>query len=413
MGAVASGNSTLFSGGADIPRAASVRSEGIVEAQPGKEIHSTLATSSESAVSHAPNEWSSQDQPSEKESLGIVYNLDGLQAAAYSAWSPLRISHHKDIGAECERLETCQYGSVAPSFRKPGNTTRLRNAGKQALESNFFSTVFTFVFPPFAFAVVVPPLVFNMHLNHPYIVWAPFVVALAISLEVLQKPQRVGEFLHNNRDASWRRLSGTLSLFATVTAGITGEVLWRHYMQPFYALMAMMTYDGIDPRQATGTRFMDAGIVHFTPDTRLYPSMGMSFTSWNTYCVAPLLPLSNTTSTGSYDFWAVGLDCCSPGDTAFRCGEWQNHNVHGGLRHVGEEEAAYYRLAVQQAEAAYGITASSPLFFYWLQDPQREHERLFSKGFRAWILCNVAHFFVNTLAIISHAVSWSVESPGP
>lgn len=358
-----------------------------------------------------------QPQPARKpkELPKNVYSVDGLQAAAHSAWSPVTIQHSHNDRLEPDWGEGA-YGTVSPFVQKSHRGIGVRAAGKQALESNFFSTVTCFAIPPLAFTMLCVPLVFNVHGGHPFSAWLPFLLSFGISANMLKQPAPVNpphplSHIHA-RSRSWRALGGILLLAATVSAGIAGEVIWRLYSQQFYTVLGMMTYEGIDPTLTSGTRAMDGGIVHFTENTRLYPSMGMSFAGWSTYCVAPLAPLSNATSTGSYDFWAVGVDCCARGGTAFRCGEWQNHRAHSGLRVVGEDTATYYRLAVQQAEAAYNIQARNPLFFYWLEDPETEHRRLFSTAFRAWILCNSAHFMLNTFVIITHAIAWSVDKPG-
>merc|ERR1719433_257244 len=136
---------------------------------------------------------------------------------------------------------------------------------------------------------------------------------------------------------------------------------------------------------------MDAGTVIFAPGTRLDLKQSMGFKNERTYCVAPIT-MSNGTMTevnqllATYDFWAVGMDCCSGNTADFHCGQFANINARGGLRLMRDGQRPYYRLAVQQAEAAYGIKAAHPLFFTWMQDPMEEVNKFQNAGIQSFLL---------------------------
>ena len=156
------------------------------------------------------------------------------------------------------------------------------------------------------------------------------------------------------------------------------------------------------------------------PASRRLFRRSMAFKNVDTYCVAPvsvlqgrlwLLPqfsqiLCRVSMPGgvvlpleTYDFWAIGMDCCSVNAADFHCGtglgwilsvrpekaklaggEVGNFKAHSGLRLLDDRQRSFYRLAVEQAagicrerrvscladgcaeaEAAYSIKARSQL----------------------------------------------------
>ncbi|CAK0837682.1 unnamed protein product [Prorocentrum cordatum] len=158
--------------------------------------------------------------------------------------------------------------------------------------------------------------------------------------------------------------------------------LWVHLREyqllviretPYYNVNNLMTYTSIDPSAYRGQQLMDAGRVVFTSDSALNtnylgPADFSGFRNAEMYCVAPIVTQVNGTykKQDTYDFWAVGTECCT--SKSFLCGDYNNANAHGGLRLTSDSDRAFYRLAVQQAEAAFHIKAVHPLFFTWTQD---------------------------------------------
>merc|ERR1719310_321490 len=136
--------------------------------------------------------------------------------------------------------------------------------------------------------------------------------------------------------------------------------------------------------------------------------MGMSFTMWDTYCVAPISSANsgsvNSRSPGptlaSYDLWAVGKNCCRSDNPTFACGQYQNIKAKSGLRQTNEAERLYYALAVQQAEAAYGIEAKHPIFFHWVEDADAAMQKFYSRGFALWVFFIFMHFTINAFVVV-------------
>jgi len=67
----------------------------------------------------------------------------------------------------------------------------------------------------------------------------------------------------------------------------------------------------------------------------------------------------------------------------------------------------FFRLAVQQAEAAYNIKAVHPIFVYWLQDPASEINAYQEDGFRYYMLGMFAHFSLQLFLVITAAIVFS------
>jgi len=127
----------------------------------------------------------------------------------------------------------------------------------------------------------------------------------------------------------------------------------------------------------------------------------MGFKNLETYCVAPIVigdqPLAR------YDFWAVGLNCCSGNSGDFHCGEFSNPSAQAGLRLMNDDDRAFYRLAVQQAEATYTIEATHPIFFQWMQDPLSELASYQDDGMKLYFY-SVFAFFGLQLFLVAFAV---------
>lgn len=150
----------------------------------------------------------------------------------------------------------------------------------------------------------------------------------------------------------------------------------------------------VDVNIATGLDVLDAGVVFFADGTHLDGMRSWHFKQRHLYCVAPIV--SNKSRT--FDFWAVGRDCCSVDSSDFRCGAWGASNAHTGIR-VLDEDVPFYRLAVQQAETLYGIVATHPTFFRWSQDPVAEMESQQHESFRKYQAQTMEAFVVCLLGL--------------
>jgi hypothetical protein len=100
-----------------------------------------------------------------------------------------------------------------------------------------------------------------------------------------------------------------------------------------------------------------------------------------------------------FQTFPTGLNCCSSVSSDFRCGEFNNPHARNGLRLMRDDQRPFFRLAVQQATAAYSIKSTHPLFFYWLQDPVAEMNSYRDNGFKYYLLGIFSHFAFNLFMV--------------
>lgn len=200
---------------------------------------------------------------------------------------------------------------------------------------------------------------------------AVFSIWAAISIYIAFTRWMAGEV---SEEPSWYVFISVTSLLAFLLAASFGHWNWAMYTRPHFDVSNLMNYTSLDPAVVSGEEVMDAGQVVFTPGSFLDMRFAMSFKNQHTFCVVPITgaPVNGQPPLlQSYDYWAVGKDCCagdgSPND--FQCGEYANPAAHAGVRMTQDGDRAWYRLAVEQAESAFSIKATHPIFFTWTEDP--------------------------------------------
>lgn len=189
--------------------------------------------------------------------------------------------------------------------------------------------------------------------------------------------------LQTCREPFWYNYAGVACLIATIVGSLLGSVNFWYNIQPFETLAGLKNVVSLDPARDDGQETMDIGIAQFADGSGIDQTMAMSFKSDDLYCVAPIVNAGKPSQT--YDFWAVGMNCCSETAPEFHCGQVSTPQARSGLREMNMGARPYYRLAVQQAEAAYKITAPHPTFFKWVADPDYEKDQYHSRGERHFI----------------------------
>eukprot|EP00392_Amoebophrya_sp_AT5.2_P015413 g15615.t1 len=145
------------------------------------------------------------------------------------------------------------------------------------------------------------------------------------------------------------------------------SLVYKHELRPLYAMQAMRERSGVDPSVTPAASLSDTGKIYFTGSTYVDITRGyavwpghttMSYQSDDTYCVAPIV-VQDAVQT-SYDYWAVGINCCRTSDPSFEgCVDRSvsSSPAPAGLRVIFPEQLPYFRLAVEQSEAEYNILA--------------------------------------------------------
>jgi len=239
--------------------------------------------------------------------------------------------------------------------------------------------------------------------------WSPTTVYTIVFLSfVFPLVSAVLTYVHylRDRDPMWFTFSTISLIGAIIIATVCGDYNFNVNMQTYFDMEYMNTYPSVNPAHGQGPLFADAGRVYFTDGSAIDQKKTMGFRNLDTYCVAPITNAKHKQYT--YDFWAVGVNCCGGEGGQFRCGEFNNPNARSGLRLMRNDQLPYFRLAVQQAEAAYNLKATHPLFFYWLQDPVHEMDHDYrDKGYHTFLMLVFAYFVFNVFCVLSATVAFS------
>lgn len=168
----------------------------------------------------------------------------------------------------------------------------------------------------------------------------------------------------------------TLCIIAAAAGALLGEYLWLSSFERYYQLERLRTYTEVDPKYVAGKQLQDSGLVTFANYVGIDRMHGGCFHNrGHNYCVSPILHggrilngLQDAPHVGSYDLFAVGVDCCNCPNNDFKCGAWDDPLAQGGLRSMDFRNRPYYRLAVDDFSAAFRKTVDHPLFYEWVSD---------------------------------------------
>lgn len=157
----------------------------------------------------------------------------------------------------------------------------------------------------------------------------------------------------------------------------------------------MEVQENLNPAVDQGLQYFNTGRIVFTDGSRLDLTKSAFHIDGNTYCVVPVVFRNETML--SYDFWAVGIDCCY---STFKCGEYDNQKASAGLRVVSPAHEMSYRLAVAEAKAEFSIqTMDHPIFVHWMRDPAQTVNWYRDQGILHYHFMICGYFLLQTLLV--------------
>jgi len=280
---------------------------------------------------------------------------------------------------------------------------------------NIVAILISLFVPWLLFCAMYWTMSFYLHYQKPFLCWTLMFFGLCVVIitglfaygafkrkrEALAGTQFLTAGTAAYHEPTWLIFLFITCLLAWICGAVVGDVNFFSHVEPYYDLINLNTYPGVDPSRARGQQMMDGGTLLFTEDSKLDLSMSMGFKNLDLYCVAPIVESSHPKQAySSYDFWAVGMNCCSGNRADFHCGEFNNVRAAAGLRLMHDDQRAFYRLAVQQAEAAYKIRADHPLFFVWMQDPAAEVNAYMEAGQKFYLIGIFVAFLVQLFLVV-------------
>lgn len=274
---------------------------------------------------------------------------------------------------------------------------------------NILAMLLCLFFPWGLFTTLLATLSFKVHYEHPVICFSIVLAALlaivCMGMWTVQERLRLGRNSPTERNPSWSLFMCISLVVAFLVAGGLGQTNYYDNLKPYYDYLNLGTYHNIFPDRVRGQQIMDAGGITFAEGSHLSTKLSQGFKDDAVYCVAPIVYGNETLAT--YDFWAVGKDCCSGAQADFHCQGYNDPLATGALRLMREDDRPFYRLAVQQAEATYDIKAVHPLFFRWVHDVHSEVQSWNEAGWQTFYAGICSYFLLQAFLVATAAAVFS------
>lgn len=192
---------------------------------------------------------------------------------------------------------------------------------------------------------------------------------------------------------------GTLCLTACCSGVLLGLYVQESFFSEHSRLERGAKYHNVQPAEPA-TSHSDAAVITFSAGSQIDTphAVGYKKSVDEVYCVAPILDGTETGTTVEY--WAIGKNCClERGD--FECHDARNPNARGGIAYDNTmADQADYSQAVQEVEAAFGLSsAKGAMFIRWVLDPLTVADELWSTGI--YLIVGAASIYLVACIIVT------------
>lgn len=282
------------------------------------------------------------------------------------------------------------------------------------MKLNIVSACLSLFLPCVVFIMTASLTSLSIYYDYPLFCWACLLLLLSFIMAAgflgwLEREDAV--IFSDGRNPSWFFFITFSCLLAWVFAAVFGQLNFYFNTLPYNQYVHMELYPSVNPHD-DGTQYLDAGRIIFSEGSRLNLTRSASYKSGDIYCVAPIVNdispgvTTQSVETMSYDYWAAGINCCSPGGDDFACGDYNDKEVlGGGLRVPSSEQDGFFKLAVKQASAAFGTRAmGNPIFLLCTKDPIAKVNSYSDLGVHYYCCMIFAHFTFQLFAVACASV---------
>jgi hypothetical protein len=301
--------------------------------------------------------------------------------------------------------------SYSPNYGSERKIQKLQPPIAQSLTArkwlDYQSIGLAFLLPMALFALTFCVMSFKFYYHYPssalFMIIAVFFFVLALTLLSMNQIRR----WKVTGVKTWHLFLIGTSFLAASLGSILGYVNFKSNAVHYYDYISLRKIANADPGQWQGGQALDAGEIQFKAGTKINTQLNMMYFQKQGWCAAPIVS-GDGAPLASYDFWAVGMNCCSsvPGD--FSCG----YSVGGvsGLRVLDDSEIAGYKLAVEQAQAAYNIQSHNPIFLRAVKSPYLLIKQYWNSAMTFAYICLFGFAFLQAVAVAAQAYKFWKDS---